>query len=57
MSFWRDVILVTAVVLILNAIVGNLPDIDSNELFVRIIAVLTCATALGFMWWYRKGDK
>jgi NADH:ubiquinone oxidoreductase subunit K len=67
MSLWRDVILLTAVVLILNAAAGNLlalavtqvyPDIDPTELYVRIIAVLTCATALGFMWWYRrKGDK
>jgi hypothetical protein len=66
MSLWRETVLLTLVVLILNAGLGKLlalavtamhPDIDPGELYGRINFVLTCATVLGLVWYYRrKGD-
>jgi hypothetical protein len=63
MSFWRELIVLTAVVLIASAILGSLlalavtqmyPDIDSNELHGRVNAVIMCLTVLGFVWYYRR---
>jgi hypothetical protein len=63
MSFWRDLIVLTAVVLIASLIVGNLlalavtqmyPDIELEELHGRVNAVLACLTVLGLVWHYRR---
>jgi len=62
MSFWRELIVLTAVVLIASVILGNLlalavtqmyPDIDPDELRGRINVVLACLTVLGLFWYYR----
>ena len=63
MSFWRDLIVLTAVVLIASLILGNLlafavtqvyPDIEPEELHGRVNAVLACLTMLGLVWYYRR---
>jgi hypothetical protein len=63
MSFWREPIVLTAVVLIASAILGSLlalavtqmyPDIDPDELHGRVNAVITRLTVLGFVWYYRR---
>jgi len=63
MSFWRELIILTVVVVSASAIIGSLleiavlqiyPNIDPGELHGRVALVLTCLTVLATVWWFRR---